>query len=138
MKAPDRVILATAPPGAQIVRMSSSKPRGEDRRNIPDRRFVMDRRAAERRQSVVPVSQEQRSGRDRRVTEERRVVEDRRVPMDRRANGAPVETHLHAAIALLERLSDGGHLTAQAQRELDAALFRLKFALDRLADEEQV
>jgi len=118
--------------------MASSDRGGDDRRSIPDRRFVVDRRAADRRQSVVRVTVEQRSGRDRRVTDERRLVDDRRVPMDRRANGAPIETHLHAAITLLEHLSDGGHLTAQAQRDLDAALFRLKFALDRLADEEQV
>jgi hypothetical protein len=133
-----RVVLAAAARSAQIEAMATSDRGGDDRRSTPDRRFVVDRRAADRRQSVVRVTVEQRSGRDRRVTEERRLVDDRRVPMDRRANGAPIETHLHAAITLLEHLSDGGHLTAQAQRDLDAALFRLKFALDRLADEEQV
>jgi hypothetical protein len=109
--------------------------RGNDRRAVPDRRFVEDRRIIDRRQSLVPVQVEQRMGIDRRLLNERRASEDRRWWMDRRLAGASLGMHLRTAVELLERVADSGPLADERRRDLDGAMFRLKFALDRLEED---
>jgi hypothetical protein len=85
-----------------------------------DHRLVPDRRSgADRRQVVRVVVQERRSGGDRRATEERRGAD------------APAD-HIHNALQLLTNVAESGTLDEASLRDLDAAMFRLRFALHRI------
>ncbi len=85
-----------------------------------DRRLVPDRRSnAERRRVVQVVVQERRSGEERRSTGERRGAD------------APAD-HIHTALRLLTNVAESGTLDDVSLRDLDAAMFRLRFALQRI------
>ena len=105
--------------------MQPSHPRRspQDRRESNDRRSGTDRRS-EDGPGLVLVPVERRSGTDRRQND-RRVVPDRRKP-------STPEDHIRNALALLGQVSDGARLEEELQRDLDTAIFRLRFALDRL------
>ncbi len=79
-----------------------------DRRNQPDRRRV-----------VTVVVKERRSGTERRAFFERRSAEE------------PGED-IRNALQLLTNVAESGTLDEASLRDLDAAMFRLRFALDRL------
>jgi hypothetical protein len=99
------------------------KPRGPERRETPDRREGADRRSANPpKLTLVPV--ERRSGVDRRQT-------DRRTTPDRRRYES-AEQHIKNALQLLGNLAGAGVLDDEMQRDLDSAMFRLRFAVDRL------
>ena len=90
------------------------------KRSAAGRRERADRREGrDRRQAVVLVAVERRSGRDRRTTAERR----------RSDNAAQ---HLRNALRLLTDVAESDTLDDACLRDLDAAIFRLRFALDRL------
>ena len=85
-----------------------------------DRRLVPDRRSnADRRRVVRVVVQERRSGEERRITGERRGTD------------APAD-HIHTALRLLTNVAESGTLDDVSLRDLDAAMFRLRFALQRI------
>ncbi|HKW40038.1 MAG TPA: hypothetical protein VJN39_02195 [Gemmatimonadales bacterium] len=85
-----------------------------DRRLIPDRRSNPDRRRV-----VRVVVQERRSGTERRGGAERRGAD------------APAD-HIHNALRLLTNVAESGTLDEASLRDLDAAMFRLRFALHRI------
>ena len=87
---------------------------------LTERRAGADRRAADdRRRVVVRVPVEQRSGR------ERRSGADRRAPGD-------VSEQIRSALELLTSVAESGTLDEESLRDLDTAVFRLRFALDRV------
>lgn len=105
-------------------------PRGSDaplidRRTAAERRAVTERRNGDRRQSLMVVTVERRSGTDRRRSAERRSA------ADRRAEASAIE-HIRHAFKLIAKVADAEALDDEHRRDLDAALFRLRFALDRL------
>jgi|GEM_PF-2264034 hypothetical protein len=84
-----------------------------------DRRQREDRRSGrDRRQTVVPVPLERRAGTERRRGE-RRAAQS-------------VADQLRSALTLLTNVAESGTLDEPSLRDLDAAMFRLRFALDRL------
>ncbi|HVH66633.1 MAG TPA: hypothetical protein VM716_02075 [Gemmatimonadales bacterium] len=85
-----------------------------DRRLTPDRRAKLDRRR------VVRV-----------VVEERRSGMERRSGTERRGSDAPSD-HIHSALQLLTNVAESGTLDEASLRDLDAAMFRLRFALHRI------
>jgi hypothetical protein len=86
---------------------------------LPDRRALADRRASQdRRQGVVRVPVEQRSGTDRRTGA------DRRGPQG-------LGDQIRNALELLTNVAESGTLDDAGLRDLDAAVFRLRFVLDR-------
>jgi hypothetical protein len=91
-----------------------------DRRSRPDRRVVTDRRAAADAKAAEPAP----SG-------ERRSRSARRSGVERRGRET-VEEHLRNALQLLSNIAETGSLDDEARRDLDAAMFRLRFAVDRL------
>lgn len=85
-----------------------------------DRRSPNERRAPEdRRRVVVRVPVEQRSGTERRSGVERRQAET-------------VGEQIRSALEGLTSVAESGRLDEESLRDLDAAVFRLRFALDRL------
>jgi len=86
---------------------------------LTDRRAVADRRTSEeRRRVVVRVPVEQRSGNDRRVGTERRGPQS-------------LADQIRNALELLTSVAESGTLDDAGLRDLDAAVFRLRFVLDR-------
>jgi hypothetical protein len=86
-----------------------------------DRRLLaQDRRAGGDRRRVVTV-----------VVEERRSGVERRAPTQRRGPESAAE-HIRNALQLLTNVAESGTLDEESLRDLDAAMFRLRFALDRL------
>lgn len=102
--------------------MSDLDRRGTDRRST-------DRRSAERRakaNGMALVHGERRSGMDRRSSD-RRGSPERRVPLQTPAD------HVRWAIDLVARVAESGEMGDAELRALDAAIVRLRFALERLA-----
>ena len=85
-----------------------------------DRRLTADRRTPTDRRRVVAV-----------VVEERRSGTERRALPERRAPESAVE-HIRNAMQLLTNVAESGTLDDESLRDLDAAMFRLRFALDGL------
>ncbi len=85
-----------------------------------ERRKVGDRRAANRRRVVVVVAVERRADPERRGGSERRTPDN-------------VAEHIRNALQLLTNVAESGTLDEESLRDLDAAMFRLRFALDRCA-----
>ena len=84
-----------------------------------ERRATPERRSVERRKGLALVG------------EDRRSTTDRRQGGDRRANEAPQDL-LRSALQLLTRVADEGGLDDELQRNLDSAIFRIRFAVERL------
>jgi hypothetical protein len=85
-----------------------------------DRRLKTDRRASTDRRGVVTVAVE-----ERRASAERRAQPERRTPES-------AGEHIRNALQLLTNVAESGTLDEESLRDLDAAMFRLRFALDRL------
>src|SRR5437879_4170376 len=102
-----------------------------------DRRLATDRRAPPGpRRTVTGVRGEPRPRPDRRrivtvVVEERRSGVERRAQPERRSPESAGE-HIRNALQLLTNVAESGTLDEESLRDLDAAMFRLRFALDRL------
>ena len=101
-----------------------------DRRAPPDRRRGTERRNGDRRHMLALVTVERRSGSDRRRNPDRR-GDERRTGPERRGEESAAE-HIRNALQLIEHVADSHQLDDEHRRDLDAALFRLRFALDRL------
>src|SRR2546428_720732 len=63
--------------------------------------------------------------------EARRSGVNRRAPAERRAPESAGE-HIRNALQLLTNVAESGTLDEESLRDLDAVMFRLRFALDRL------
>ncbi len=85
-----------------------------------DRRQTPDRRSHPERRRVVTV-----------VVKERRSGGERRAFFERRSAAEPGED-IRNALQLLTNVAESGTLDEASLRDLDAAMFRLRFALDRL------
>jgi hypothetical protein len=94
--------------------------RGADRRLRPERRSGVDRRTS--------------SGALLRLEVDRRSARERRGVDDRRQGGQTAGDQIRTAMDLLRDLN-AAVLNEEDRRLLDRALFRLRFALDRLAAE---
>src|SRR5437764_6144544 len=105
-----------------------------DRRDLLDRRSGIDQRTSERRLAPAPAKPERRVGPDRRAGVERRQRGVRRSVLERRGPESVAE-HIRNALQLLANLADSGTLDLEQLRDLDAAMFRLRFAVDRLERE---
>lgn len=79
--------------------------------------------------TLVPV--ERRGGGDRRQGGERRGREERRSGAERRGPEAAA-SHIRNALTLIAHVAESDELDDERRRDLDAAMFRLRFALDRL------
>lgn len=77
------------------------------------------------------VSTERRSGVERRRGEERRGREQRRSGAERRGPET-VGAHIRNALVLIGQVAETDALDDECRRDLDTAMFRLRFALDRL------
>jgi hypothetical protein len=87
--------------------------------SFADRRRAEDRRGPDdRRRDVVRVPVEQRTGTDRRGGLERR-------------GSQSVDELIRSALELLTNVAESGSLDEESLRDVDAAVFRLRFALDR-------
>ncbi len=102
-----------------------------DRRAPADRRSGTERRNGDRRRTLKLVTVERRSGvGERRQHAERRAT-GRRGGQERRGQESAAE-HIRNALQLIAEVADARELDDEHRRDLDAALFRLRFALDRL------
>lgn len=102
----------------------------DDRRSPADRRRRAERRSgAERRVGVAPPAPA--PGERRRRSERRRT--ERRAGVERRL-ALPLTGQLRTVIELLFRVSPD-RLTDEDRRRFDAAIFRLRYALESLEDE---
>ena len=117
-----------APPGVRFwSMMSRSIDPQADAQGSPlgERRGEQDRRADERRRLVLVPSVDRRSREKQRRERERRT-----------GRGLPatetVEEHVRNALQLLMTIADTTTLDDELRRDLDAAMFRLHFAIERL------
>jgi len=101
-----------------------------DRRAASERRNGTERRGGERRQGLALVPVERRARKERRGKGERRAAQ-RRSRAERRAEESAA-AHIRNALQLIAQVADADELDDEHRRDLDAALFRLRFALDRL------
>jgi len=85
-----------------------------------DHRIVPDRRSAADRRCVIRVA-----------VEDRRSGAERRADIERRGGDTPPD-HIHTALQLLTSVAESGTLDEASLRDLDAAMFRLRFALQRI------
>ena len=106
-----------------------------DRRDLLDRRSGIDQRASERRLAPAPAMPERRVGPDRRAGVDRRQRSVRRSVLERRGPESVAE-HIRNALQLLANLAESRTLDLEQLRDLDAAMFRLRFAVDRLERED--
>ncbi len=104
--------------------MSSGRRQLAERRELADRRTGVEHRLVERRQTVKVVDLERRLGVDRRQGPERRGTE--------RRGQETVAEHIRNALQLMTNVAVYGALDDEDRRDLDAAMFRLRFALDKL------
>lgn len=88
-----------------------------ERRRLSDRRTVLDRRSGAPRPGQPAV--------------ERRIGE-RRTGQERRLSILSAEDQIDEALRLLTRVVETGSLPDEERRSLEAAMVRLRFALDRL------
>jgi hypothetical protein len=89
-----------------------------------DRRLILDRRLrTDRRSGEVPATP---------ITADRRLGGDRRAILERRLSVQSAEGQIHGALRLLTMLAEGQGLSDSHRRNLEAAMLRLRFALERL------
>lgn len=90
-----------------------------------DRRSAHDRRTGERRRLTLVPQEERRVGESRRRVGERRVTPGLR-------DAETAEEHVRNALQLLMTIAETESLDDEVRRDLDAAIFRLHFAIERL------
>jgi hypothetical protein len=91
-----------------------------------ERRGSNDRRLLNRRAGA----------RSERPSAERRTNGDRRTGLERRLAILSAEGQIHEALRLLTEVIDSGSAPDDEQRSLESALVRLRYALDRLEEED--
>ncbi len=109
---------------------------GSDARSFADRRILLDRRAGVERREETPPPLTTGHLVERRLSGERRVFQggDRRAGIERRLSIQSAEDQIRGAMKLLGQVVETGTLTDIERRELDAAMLRLRFAAERLAE----
>jgi len=90
-----------------------------------ERRRPHDRRALDRRSGAL---------RAEHATHERRINGDRRSGTERRLSVLSAEDQIHEALRLLTRVVESDATSDEERRSLEAAMVRLRFALDRLEE----
>lgn len=101
-----------------------------DRRESAERRLLIDRRSGvDRRQRHVPAGEERRGAGDRRGGGERRAFLERRLSLQSAGD------QIRGALKLLTALIETGSIPDKQRRSLDAAMLRLRFALERIETE---
>jgi hypothetical protein len=108
-----------------------SEPSDDDRRSPADRRRRAERRSGAERRGDGRAPRTPAASERRRRAERRRA--DRRAGVDRRL-ALPLTGQLRTVIELLFRVSPD-RLTDEDRRRFDAAIFRLRYALESLEDE---
>lgn len=93
-----------------------------ERRETPERRLSLDRRLGERR-----------SGTASSVAADRRSGGDRRAQLERRMALQSAEAQIHGALKLLTTLAEDAKIGDHERRGLEAAMLRLRFALERMS-----
>lgn len=91
-----------------------------------ERRGSPDRRSNSRRGALRP----------ERSVSERRTNGDRRTGLERRLAILSAEGQIREALRLLTEVIDRGAAPDEEQRSLESAMVRLRYALDRLEEEE--
>lgn len=89
-----------------------------DRRRTSERRMLLDRRMS--------------AGTAEATSEERRRNGERRAGLERRLATLSAEDQIHEALRLLTRVIESGAMEEPEMRSLDAAVLRLRVALDQL------
>lgn len=99
-----------------------------DRRETNERRLLIDRRSGvDRRQPRASgAPDERRTGGDRRGPGERRAFVERRLSLQ------SAEDQIRGALKLMTTAIESGSIPDRQRRGLDAAMLRLRFALERL------
>lgn len=100
-----------------------------DRRETNERRLLIDRRSGvDRRQPRASRGDqaERRGGADRRGPGERRAFVERRLSLQ------SAEDQIRGALKLMTTAIESGSIPEKQRRGLDAAMLRLRFALERL------
>jgi hypothetical protein len=101
-----------------------------DRRETNERRLLIDRRSGvDRRGTSKEAEAERRGKRDRRAGGERRAFVERRLSLQ------SAEDQIRGALKLMTAAIEAGKLPDKPRRALDAAMLRLRFALERLDSE---
>lgn len=108
-----------------------SEPSDDDRRDPSDRRRRIERRSGVERRLEGAEPRVPPLGERRRRSERRRA--ERRAGVERRL-ALPISGQLRTVIELLFRVSPD-RLADEDRRRFDAAIFRLRYALDSLEDE---
>jgi hypothetical protein len=90
----------------------------------PEQPRLRERRIGERRQENRPPAVERRAGAGSRSFDRRSGVEMR--------GSETVEEHVRNALQLLVSIVETGALDDDVRRDIDAAAFRLRFAVERL------
>lgn len=90
-----------------------------ERRRVADRRTILERRSGAARPAQQPAV-------------DRRLPGDRRSGHERRLSILSAEDQIDEALRLLTRVVETGSLPDEERRSLEAAMVRLRFALDRL------
>jgi hypothetical protein len=98
-----------------------------DRRETNERRLLLDRRSGvDRRQGRASGPRERRGGPDRRSGSERRAFVERRLSLQSAGD------QIRGALKLMTSAIESGAIPEKQRRGLDAAMLRLRFALERL------
>jgi len=98
-----------------------------DRRETNERRILIDRRSGvDRRQSIGRSPAERRGRADRREGGERRAFVERRLELQSAGD------QIRGALKLITDAIESGSIPEKQLRSLDAAMLRLRFALERL------
>lgn len=103
-----------------------------DRRDNAERRLLIDRRSGvDRRQPGAPgaAPAERRGAADRRAGGERRAFLERRLSLQSAGD------QIRGALKLLTGAIESGAIPDKQRRSLDAAMLRLRFALERIETE---
>jgi hypothetical protein len=103
-----------------------------DRRESAERRLLMDRRSGvDRRQRTAPGA----APKERRATGDRRAGGERRAFLERRLSLQSASDQIRGALKLLTATIEAGSISDKQRRTLDAAMLRLRFALERIETE---
>lgn len=102
-----------------------------DRRESAERRLLLDRRSGvDRRQRSAP-----RVATERRATDDRRAGGERRAYLERRLSLQSAGDQIRGALKLMTAAIESGSIPEKQRRSLDAAMLRLRFALERIETE---
>ena len=103
-----------------------------DRRERNERRLLIDRRSGvDRRQGIAAAM----PGADRRARDDRRGGPERRAFLERRLSMQSAGDQIRGALKLMTAVIEAGMVPEKDRRSLDAAMLRLRFALERLDTE---